>query len=705
MVVCGSCCQNDRRFVPLPRRPKWHGTSFRMQQKLWLFFILFFAACVPPGSDSASTEAGEVVIDLRNKSVQQLFDLRDKRLADSLQRYFTHPEATLRYIAAVSFASMGDSTHIPALSRLLSDANDDVRIAAAFAMGQIGHVSAEIPLSKAFIAADSLSTRQKVNAVILEAIGKCGSLPNLKNIAAVTTYQPSDTLLLQGQCRAIYQYGIRRITTPAATDLMVRYCANEAIPEPARLMAAHYLARTEKLSPDSAQALQIAAAYVRAANPDIRMALALGLGKAANRPAFAFLSKVIQTEQDWRVQCNLIRAMSNFSDYDTVRSLITPLISNANWHVSRAAAEFFIQNGQPKDGDYYWRIAQNNPNLPIPTQIALFQAGNKWLPKGEIESKNFVVYRLKQIFHQTQSPYDRAACLSALAESPWQYRWIYEQGAGPTVHPAIKSAAAQVLTTITKRKDFYGIFAEDSKGVRREIYLFLREMILQGDPGMIAEGAEGLRSEILNYRTMRDTTRNADFSTALDRLKLPRDVEAYVALKATIAWLNDQPKPDSVIIKFNNPIDWNLLTGPAFAPKARITTNKGDIVLKLLPEMAPGSVANFVKLSQDGFFDKKNFHRVVANFVVQGGCPRGDGYGALDYSIRSEFVPVWYDQAGYVGMASADPDTEGTQWFITHSPTPHLDGRYSIFAQVISGMDVVERLQMGDLMTKVALEK
>jgi cyclophilin family peptidyl-prolyl cis-trans isomerase len=678
---------------------------FRMQQKFWLFFILFLAACVPPGAESSTTEAGEVGIDLRNKAVQHLFDLRDKRMADSLQRYFTHPEATMRYLSALSFGSMGDSSHVPGLGRLLADANDEVRLAAAYALGQIGHVSAEIPLSRAFVASDSMSTRQQLNAVILEAIGKCGSLPNLKNIAAVTTYLPTDTLLLQGQCRAIFRFARRKITTAAATDLMVRYCANEAIPEPARLMAAHYLALADSPKSDSAQALQMAAAYVRAGNPDIRMALAEGLGKAANRPAFAFLSKVINTEQDWRVQCNLIQAMRHFSDYDTVRSLVTPLIMNANWHVSRTAAEFFIEKGQPKDGDYYWRIAQNNGNLPALTQIALFQAGNKWLGKGEVESKNFVVYRLKQIFQQTQNPYERAACMRALAESPWQYRWVYEQGAGPTVHPALKSAAAEVLKTISNRKDFYSVFAEDSKGVRREIYIFLREIMAQGDPGMIAEGAEALRSEVLNYRLMRDTTRMADFTAALNRLKMPRDMETYLALEKTIAWFNGVEKYEPTQPKFNNPIDWNLLTGPAFAPKVRISTNKGDIVLRLMPEVAPGSVANFVKLVQDDFFNQKNFHRVVPNFVAQGGCPRGDGYGGLDYSIRSEFAPVWYDKAGFVGMASAGRDTEGTQWFITHSPTPRLDGRYTIFAQVIQGLEVVDRLQMGDLMSKVTLEK
>jgi cyclophilin family peptidyl-prolyl cis-trans isomerase len=120
----------------------------------------------------------------------------------------------------------------------------------------------------------------------------------------------------------------------------------------------------------------------------------------------------------------------------------------------------------------------------------------------------------------------------------------------------------------------------------------------------------------------------------------------------------------------------------------------------MLVDEAPGSVTNFLKLASEGYFNGKNFHRVVPNFVIQGGCNRGDGWGSEDYSIRSEFSLRKYKE-GSVGMASAGKDTEGTQWFITHSPTPHLDGRYSIFAEVVEGMDVVHRIEIGDKIISV----
>jgi cyclophilin family peptidyl-prolyl cis-trans isomerase len=119
-------------------------------------------------------------------------------------------------------------------------------------------------------------------------------------------------------------------------------------------------------------------------------------------------------------------------------------------------------------------------------------------------------------------------------------------------------------------------------------------------------------------------------------------------------------------------------------------------------EEAPGSVANFVELVSKKYFNDKFFHRVVPNFVIQTGCNRGDGFGSEDYSMRSEFSTRRYKE-GSVGMASAGKDTEGTQWFITHSPTPHLNGRYTIFAEVVAGMEVVHAIQVGDQIKTISL--
>jgi cyclophilin family peptidyl-prolyl cis-trans isomerase len=133
-------------------------------------------------------------------------------------------------------------------------------------------------------------------------------------------------------------------------------------------------------------------------------------------------------------------------------------------------------------------------------------------------------------------------------------------------------------------------------------------------------------------------------------------------------------------------------------------TTKGEIKMQLMARNAPATVANFVKLSKSGFFTGKTFHRVVPNFVVQTGCIRGDGYGSMDFNIRSELSPLHYETEGYVGMASAGVHTESSQWFITQSPAMHLDPNYTIFAKVVSGMNVVNLLGVGDVVQSVVIQ-
>jgi cyclophilin family peptidyl-prolyl cis-trans isomerase/HEAT repeat protein len=675
--------------------------------KYWAWMALaswlcVWTGCVPPDD---STAKQTIRIDLADKKVQQLFEFQDRRMTDSLVQYFKHPNATLRYIAALSFGSSRDSSVLTELISLLSDNVEDVRIAAAYSLGQIGAKKAELALTAAFDSGDSLSQHQRFNATVLEAIGKCGTKASLRNLIGITTYRPTDTLLLLGQCRAIYRYGYRDSIEPAGTALMVKYVSDQRLPESARLMAAHYLARTKNIAPDSAQAMLLASAFVRSSNSDIRMALATGIGKSKTGPAFAIISKVIGREEDWRVQCNLIKALAGFQ-YDTVRALIRPLLFSANPHVSSTAATFFIDNGQPKDGDYYWRITKDNPALGWQTVIALFQASNRWLSgKTDPESKDFVNYRLREIFQQSKNPYERAACLTALSEFVWNYRYIYDKGLNDA-HPAVKSAAAAALTTIVKKSNFYALFGEGATDARRELYYQLKSAIVGGDPGVITEAAPGLATSAIDYRPYRDSNRIKDLTTALQNLRMPRDVEAQQALQKTLAWFEDRPEPKVFEpIKPNHPIDWSLLATLVNNKGVLVQTSKGPISLELMPGAAPGSVANFIRLVKDGFYNGKNFHRVVSNFVVQGGCPRGDGYGALDYTLRTETSLQYYDAAGYVGMASAGLDTEGTQWFITHAPTPHLDGRYTIFAKVTGdGMKVVDQLQIGDVIESVRLQ-
>jgi peptidyl-prolyl cis-trans isomerase B (cyclophilin B) len=135
---------------------------------------------------------------------------------------------------------------------------------------------------------------------------------------------------------------------------------------------------------------------------------------------------------------------------------------------------------------------------------------------------------------------------------------------------------------------------------------------------------------------------------------------------------------------------------------ATVQTERGNIVIELAAKDAPDTVNNFVFLSQHGYYDGLNFHRVIGNFMIQGGCPLGTGTGGPGYQFKDEFSPNWrHSGPGMLSMANAGPNTNGSQFFITHSAQPHLDNRHSVFGKVTSGQDVVDSIRQGDKITRI----
>lgn len=138
--------------------------------------------------------------------------------------------------------------------------------------------------------------------------------------------------------------------------------------------------------------------------------------------------------------------------------------------------------------------------------------------------------------------------------------------------------------------------------------------------------------------------------------------------------------------------------------KAIIETEKGNITIELFEKDAPKTVENFEKLANKGFYDGLTFHRVIPNFVIQGGCPQGNGTGGPGYTIKCETKNNPHKHGtGALSMAHAGKDTGGSQFFITHSPQPHLDGVHTVFGKVIEGMDIVNKIKQKDIMKKVTV--
>jgi peptidyl-prolyl cis-trans isomerase B (cyclophilin B) len=140
--------------------------------------------------------------------------------------------------------------------------------------------------------------------------------------------------------------------------------------------------------------------------------------------------------------------------------------------------------------------------------------------------------------------------------------------------------------------------------------------------------------------------------------------------------------------------------------RATLETSRGAIELELYPQHAPKTVNNFVFLSREGFYDGVSFHRVINDFVIQGGDPTGTGRGGPGYRFEDEVAdnPLRHER-GVISMANAGPNTNGSQFFITHSPQPHLDGKHTVFGKVVKGLEVMDDIEQGDTMESVRVNE
>jgi peptidyl-prolyl cis-trans isomerase B (cyclophilin B) len=173
-------------------------------------------------------------------------------------------------------------------------------------------------------------------------------------------------------------------------------------------------------------------------------------------------------------------------------------------------------------------------------------------------------------------------------------------------------------------------------------------------------------------------------------------IAVVVVVVVVMATMPDKPKT------YSAPPPMTIDTSKQYT--ATIETEKGNLVLELFASDVPMTVNNFVFLARDGFYDGLTFHRVVADFVVQGGCPVGDGTGGPGYRFDDEITEHTH-VAGALSMANSGANTNGSQFFITYTPQHHLDGHHSVFGQLVEGTDVLERIEQGDVITRITIEE
>jgi len=650
--------------------------------------VMSFIGC--GAIETEDEQAQELNYTLENTSLKNVFNLQEQQNLDSLLYFLQSEDVNLRYAAARAFASFQSKDASQALSPYLKDTLTEIRSAVAYALGQIGDPANQNALIQGIEYYDPIG-RQESNAQILEAVGKTADASILKFLATATDgYTKDDAAAVLGRARGIYRFALRGLTVPEGTQLMASYAANPEFSTDVRVIAANYLLRAKDIDVNPHLDL-IKATLDNETNPNIRMALVIAMGKSKLKSSADYLINMLKSEEDYRVRNNIIRAFSNFN-YKDVNAAVKDQLKDPQVQVANSAADYFVNKGN-LNGALAYR-SWSKESYPKSVKYKLYKAANKFLPDFYEITKNNINKELKTLYRNEPSNYVKKDILNALTESPDNLNFIFNE-AFKSEHPVLKSSAAEAIGQMLKNPAIPKTMTRGSyANLKNRIFNYLKQMMASSDVGAQAIVAT-LFSDEENY--FNGLIKESSFlNTALDKLQLPRDVETYNEIVKAIKLHNPDATVKSHTPAFNHPIDWELYDQLGAEPVTTINTDRGNIKVQLYKEHAPSSVVNFVSLARDKYYDNKVFHRVVPNFVVQAGCSRGDGYGSLDYSIRSELNNAYYDDEGYIGMASAGLHTESTQWFITHSPTPHLDGRYTLFGKVIEGMDVVHALEIGD---------
>jgi cyclophilin family peptidyl-prolyl cis-trans isomerase/HEAT repeat protein len=619
---------------------------------------------------------------------RRIATVQDERRASALLPFLVDKNAVYRAAAAEALASVQDQKAVPALLPLLQDASPAVRRAAAYALGQTGDSTAVPALTQRLAQAEPNALARRAT---FEALGRCVTRRSISQLWEAKLPGP-DSAAVPGQAWALYRASLRGLATPEVVRRAVAVLAQPGAPLAARAGASAALTRMK--GQDSTLAHVALPVLLKAVASDptyfVRENCASALGRVARPVAYAALVKAAAKDVNHCVRIAALRALpARFSA--EAAQVIAVSLQSALSQESLTAAEWFLK--LPVDSSH-----ANSDLLPAARRVRHWRARATLLQAalrhtGKLQ-RPALVDTIRRRYAHTINQYEKAALLTALSEDPGQFDFLAQAAASFAGPPIVPGTALAALVSLRSKGSFPAARQADFTAA-------LRRALAGGDVAQLSTAAEALASPALVPTPQPEDL--AALRQAQAKLALPHEIEAWLGLQQALDKLTKAPPtPAPVGPASQHPIDWALVQSIPVGQRVRFTTSKGTIVLELKIVEAPGSVASFVSLVRQHFYDGLYFHRVVPDFVAQGGDPRGDGSGSTPYTLRSELAQLQYG-AGAVGLASAGKDTESCQFFFTHQPTPHLDGRYTIFAQVVSGMDVVQRLEIGDKMLQVAL--
>jgi cyclophilin family peptidyl-prolyl cis-trans isomerase/HEAT repeat protein len=667
--------------------------------------LVLAAILVAPGASLAKRDT---------KALLEISGFEDRRSLGGgrLVAYLRDAEPETRAAAARALGRIGANDGVAPLAAALSDSDPTVRKEVIFALGQIGAADARDALSR--IASSNAATEEREEAVL--ALGKLAGdgrseaiLPFLSDPAAMIRAGAAIALARTADSVAVTNLG------PLLSD-----------PEP-KVRAAAAWATGRLKGRDLAEGLR---PLLADADPDVRLAVTKAAGQIEDAGAIDALS-LLARDPDWRVRVNVAISLGQTKKIEALAGLGI-LGEDANPLVRTAVAQslFDIPYHYKKDDilvplrksvepqvraatlrplavgledsnsmlDEVWLAAGDSSTYVVDATYATWAEASDRVPQGGdmLAWRAAAVFYMKGRLVNPDCPLREqvsAAYYAGSFDTEWavtELTQVLSQS-----HWAVTAAALHSLGVITPKDT--AAAADLRESVPRIVGQVLEkdpEAQEQVDVRTSAAEALGHYPTDESKRILRGLLADPDWRVrseaagALEKLGEPRPEVA----------------PRGELPGAPDPLDEAYIKSKPGRFTAILQTSRGDIEIELLHREAPRTVQSFVTLAESGFFDGLIFHRVVPNFVIQGGCPIGNGWGNPGYELRCEYSPLRYER-GMVGMAHAGKDTGGSQFFITHSAQPHLDGRYTIFGRVVTGMEVVDTILVEDVIQKVEIKK
>jgi cyclophilin family peptidyl-prolyl cis-trans isomerase/HEAT repeat protein len=676
----------------------------------------------------------------------------ERRWDDDLRKLFSSPNALVRKRAALAAGRIGNEDSLASLTDLLEkDADPNVRAMAAFA---IGEVESEKGANALVAVLKNASSSVELKARAVEALGKiAGALPKeqearqrelgavvLEALNSAPTPRPAadHSLIIFGLTAAL------RSRPANAGPTIARFLAS-ANPR-VRADAGNALARL-RLKDGNEQLRRLLTSDLE---PIVRANAARVLGVTEDKESYDALLSKATSDNDSRVRVSAIRALASLKDARAAEPLLKrgqtlaqgnvgdrPAELNEILEIATTLGRLWAQKEDQSAIAWLSKLSEAlNRNAPeielafvrLAPSAYVSSFGSADQAKRKVQETILLNWRaasgiaaglgeVAALPASVRNKADLAAIAQSLLRAMLDYR-----NSGLTINTLVAVHSEYAIPDVLRA---LAAFKPTDLGTVAQTQLKESDIIIRSAAadllGDLPPSEEITRALAAAWPQATNDALNDAALSILDTLGKQKSEAANDVLKEALKSGDLLIRRRAAnLLKANGAGDFSAQVGTVQTrntdadykralgrigktTRAVVTTSRGSFTIDLLPDAAPLTVDNFVQLAQRDYFRNVTIHRVVPNFVIQDGDPRGDGNGGPGYQIRCEINQVLYDRAA-VGMALSGKDTGGSQWFVTHSPQPHLDGGYTVFGRVVAGMDVVDKIVRGDVIQSITIK-